>query len=490
LARRPPTDIDVSRASAADLLPAARQLLELTSGPGALGKAVPGDRVLLVVPVDQDPRVVEAVISAFKEREIVADAVDEHVVGMTAPLEGMLKHSVADGWREILTKEDVARLLHPSLMAERGGNILDGKRDALRSFLSRNEPYTAVFAGRGGQTQMVGQLGEHGGKFRETWMYVDVEDLLSGHRAFPSELARLIERKILDLLPSIRTVRVSDPEGTRMEFSVGAAEAQLWAEGADTPGMLVTYPLSASRTRVQKGLVPAEEEILVFPKANGIIAGTANHEGYYPRILCRVEDGVVTDVEGGGRFGELLRELLWKTREVQYPRHPKPGYFYVNEMSLGTNPKVVRKRLGVFDTYRHYPNARQRHRAGALKWGIGVHAHHPAIKAFNAETHMPIEHAWHVYNFFPTWEAQLQSGEWVALIERGHLVALDDPEVRERAGAFGDADQVLSEAWFPAIPGINHPGDYWLEYGRDPASWVRRENEDRLPDVLGLPELR
>jgi len=30
-------------------------------------------------------------------------------------------------------------------------------------------------------------------------------------------------------------------------------------------------------------------------------------------------------------------------------------------------------------------------------------------------------------------------------------------------------------AWFPAIPGINVPGDYMGVYAKDPISWIKQE---------------
>ena len=61
------------------------------------------------------------------------------------------------------------------------------------------------------------------------------------------------------------------------------------------------------------------------------------------------------------------------------------------------------------------------------------------------------------------------------LIDKGHLTALDDPEVRSLASRYGDADELLREAWFPAIPGINVPGDYMEDYAQDPISWIKKE---------------
>lgn len=75
-----PTSID-------DLLPAARKALQRTTGRGALGLAKTGDKVLIVTPCSliQDRIVVEAVLQAFKEKGISADAVAEPEIGLGLP---------------------------------------------------------------------------------------------------------------------------------------------------------------------------------------------------------------------------------------------------------------------------------------------------------------------------------------------------------------------------------------------------------------------
>jgi hypothetical protein len=62
----------------------------------------------------------------------------------------------------------------------------------------------------------------------------------------------------------------------------------------------------------------------------------------------------------------------------------------------------------------------------------------------------------------------------VTLIDRGHLVALDDPEVRKLAAQYGDPGKILSEDWIPSIPGINSTGSY-EDYARNPWKYADAE---------------
>jgi len=40
-----------------------------------------------------------------------------------------------------------------------------------------------------------------------------------------------------------------------------------------------------------------------LPKPNGIIAGTANHAGHFPRVEVHIKDGYISDIKGGGIYG-------------------------------------------------------------------------------------------------------------------------------------------------------------------------------------------
>ena len=64
---------------------------------------------------------------------------------------------------------------------------------------------------------------------------------------------------------------------------------------------------------------------------------------------------------------------------------------------------------------------------------------------------------------------------------QGALNAADD--AAQNVG-LKNADELLSEDWIPAIPGINVPGDYMKDYGSDPESWVKKEHRKAYGDML------
>ena len=79
----------------------------------------------------------------------------------------------------------------------------------------------------------------------------------------------------------------------------------------------------------------------------------------------------------------------------------------------------------------------------------------------------------HVHLFFPSLVIETPKGEELTVIDKGHLTALDDPQVRDLAAKYGDPDRILAAEWSPGVPGIDAPGSY-EEYAREPARFIYR----------------
>jgi hypothetical protein len=77
---------------------------------------------------------------------------------------------------------------------------------------------------------------------------------------------------------------------------------------------------------------------------------------------------------------------------------------------------------------------------------------------------------------FPTYEGRTKTGETTKVIDKGHLMALDDPDVRALAAKLGVVKS-LKEVWIPGVPGINAKGSY-EHYAADPTRWIRREAKE------------
>jgi hypothetical protein len=112
------------------------------------------------------------------------------------------------------------------------------------------------------------------------------------------------------------------------------------------PGHLLMYPDSATGQysytfeiypAPNKDWIPREP----ISMASGVIAGTNGSGGFWPRMEIRLKDGYITEVKGGGVYGDVIRQFLDYPRinDLTYPYYNHPGYWHLWEVALGTNPK-------------------------------------------------------------------------------------------------------------------------------------------------------
>jgi len=303
--------------------------------------------------------------------------------------------------------------------------------------------------------------------------FLTPEHVMSSAHTLPFEILRAIDTWTHERSLRAKSVHIVDPEGTdlrydnsdelfspdRRQFSQTLLD-EWW--GSDILPMLV-IPHGGHIFAKPPFLTRAEN-------AEGVMAGTMNHIGPYPHIRLQMKNSQVVAIEGGGRFGEKLNRLLEQTKDLQYPMHPDKGLLYLWEVAVGTNPKIHRPTRGYLSG--HNCAIYERVRSGIIHLGFGsVMSSHSENQA--AEAGMLVGH-FHVHLYFPTVTLEMHDGRTEVLIEDGHLKALDDPGVRSVASKYGDPDQLLSEDWVPAIPGLNMEGDY-QDYARDPLAWIKVE---------------
>ena len=150
-----------------------------------------------------------------------------------------------------------------------------------------------------------------------------------------------------------------------------------------------------------------------------------------------------------------------------------PGFFWYWECAIGTNPAVFRlQQEGLCQCYGNFLHDRVRSGYIHNGFGPGPTQMYELIKAGLPWVHV------HIHSMFATLEGTTADGETTLIIDKGHLTALDDTEVRALASKFGDPDKLLSEAWTPAVPGINAPGDYFKDYAQNPIPWIQKEAQE------------
>lgn len=403
------------------LLPNARIIVarEREIADGIIGIGLKkGERALIFADSSWDPLVVEAISIAIKEAGGSLDLI----------VRGGFPDGKGERWQV-----DPAELMRTGFG---GGMRSKWITDALRD-------YDVVVGFWGGTTTVGGEarVGRIGRTRLVRWEYPTARQLAGADIAYPEEILKAISHKIWEQVKKAKEVRITDPLGTDITFHL---DERYWSEVAQRWGK-AWY----GETEL-KNPIPHEVHITLFPTltakpdARGVIVARALHSGPIPEIKLYFDNGHVTRVEGGGKAGEYIREALEKYKDIQAPGLPGPGPGWLEEVSLGTNPKAARpysfaeyERMGRYPSWSH-----GRRRSGVIHMAIGWSFHFDRGKP---QPELPSNHRdFEIY--FPTYYL-----DGVKIVDNGHLLALDDPEIRKIAAKYGDPDVLLREDWIPEL---------------------------------------
>jgi hypothetical protein len=507
--------------SVEDLMPKARAFVRLKQGTHGVGMGTfdRGDTILLVIDVTAQPFALEAIRGALEERGIkVIVKTEAEMVGLTLKDAQDYRRATAipsaqkgylearnywiDDFPRVFAHPEVAKeWLHkrrpdayealypksndlaPELMATMSMKNIGA---SIRSYLDDHAEVKGVYWGKDGGGFYARYIAPQQDKFKGFTLFTNEYALHSQLPVFPGDVFHLIEEKTLALMTSdIDEVQVTDPEGTDVHWHVTAEMAKRWIDNIYSPNHLLMYPDTAtgkngytisSYPTPNKTWTPREP----IARINGVVAGTNGSGGFWPRMAITFEDGYITGVKGGGIYGDVIREYLQypHINDTTYPYYDHPGFWHLWELALGTNPKYFRNPSDFYGSGHTgiYCLTFERYRTGVFHWGFGNEiVNEPGSMGlpskwlrFGEENQLPTGHDFHIHNYFITYKVHRSStGRWVTVVDRGHLVALDDPDVRKLAAQYGNPDEILSEDWIPELPGINAPGSY-KDYSRDP----------------------
>jgi len=502
---RPPKSIE-------DIMPFARAAVKQTGGRTPLGLAEKGMTVAIFSEPTADDLVLQAIKRAYEERGVKVQIVPEHQLLGVSKQDALkavksfqwytseqgymeaqrwimerfsdpevpkkwLRERRPDLYRALFQKEEEGAA--PELVDL--GRKFGGKNvaQAIIKYLDQHSEVNIVFWRRGGRTVTRKSLEPHGSKFYGNFIFDNRYELMNKASTFPGDVWRLVEERVLEPLAWVDQVHVTDPEGTHFTFEVNEKEAQAWAEGAYQQGHLFMFPHQATGrfpySSVDYPAFTKKYNPRYLIKVNGIFTGTWNHTGAFPRIEVHVKDGYVKEVKGGGTYGDLWREFLNypKINDLTYPYHDQPGYWWIYEAGLGTNPKFFKRP----DENREGHNQSERNNAGIIHWGFGLRLDHGPDKPveskewteFARANGLRNDHWWHIHNYFITYRVRVRGTKntWMTLIEKGDLPVLKAPEIRALASRYGDPNEVLDDDWTAYLPGINAPGRY-EDYAKDP----------------------
>ncbi len=305
--------------------------------------------------------------------------------------------------------------------------------------------------------------------------FITPEILASPAHAMPIEVINAIDRWTWDRIRGAKRVRITDPEGTDLSFT---NHDEYWDERREFYHPDLVAATWRGNEHFGKTYLPGHitgRPWMFHPTkedACGVIAGTTNHIAPVDWTQLIVENSRITKINEGGEFGDKLRDVMERTKDLQYPTFPGKGIMHWWEASIGTNPHIHRPRK---DFPSGFVNCLyERVRSGVIHMGFGTIISSMAEREA-ARQGLLVGH-WHLHLYFPTYAVE-RSGDNENVIENGRLQALDDPQIRKLCEKYGDADLWLDESWNPAVPGINMQGDYWDHYAQDPLHWVKTELE-------------
>lgn len=419
-----------------------------------------GDKVLFVVLSEYDPMIINAMCKAMREMGVSVDLLTLDSTPVAPPEELAVHEAIA------FDKDEGEYNYYYT-------KICDLLRTSTGKALVELEKYNLVIAGMAGAIPNVPFPWR---RFNYTSLYDFAPQLID----FPPDLMELIDNKLFNLvIKSCKKLHLTDPEGTDVRWTNYDDKRTL------NPGHILARPYN-----IGYGFGGKDD-------CAGVIAGTLNHLGAFPYCKAYIEGGQVVKVESGGKYGDVWRQMLKKYKDVKMPPLPlevgtgivkvadiddpkiekyqvsDPGLFWYFEAAIGTLPGVFRlPEEGLFKCYANMLHDRKR--AGYIHNGFGPPARGrlAMVKAGLPWTHV------HIHSVFATLEGVTQEGKTVAVIDKGHLTVLDDPEVRALASKYGDPDKLLTEAWIPAMPGINVPGDYMKDYAQNPIPWIQKEAKE------------
>jgi hypothetical protein len=421
-------------------MPAARALAgwpeRRTSHVGFVGygQTAAGQKVLIAVDREYDPAVPEAVAQALREQGAHVD---------------ILSVDLGEPDKEFDDLDEIRASI---------------RREPWELNPRRWEglPFVEEFAARRGYDLLI--HGKGGPVPKTEYRYEQIpwlrtEHFVSPATTYPLDLHLLINRKTWAPIGEQGRggrARLTDPEGTDLSWTY-------WEEYYDESH----YGFSASPRHGHLFSHPTPP-ILAREDAAGVVAGTTSHfTRAFPGIRVELEAGQVVRAVGGGGYGDAWRDLLEESKRTQYPAFPRPGLFYLWEVAIGTNPKIVRP--GRIDRHSSGGFEWERRRSGVIHMGFGTSWRGPEER-WASEQGLLYGHL-HIHLLLPTLVVTARDGREYPVIREGRLTALDDPEVRKLAATYGDPDELLREDWIPRIPGITCPGSYET-YANDPAAWI------------------
>lgn len=391
-----------------------------------------GEKVLFVVDSNYDPMVVEAFVKGFKEKNCVVDVLN--------------RDSARDGAEAFGPSAGIRKRILETI-----GQI----RSKDTGLYRLAKEYDVVV----GQTYSGPEQSDPIVRFGHEYHWPNRYRLADPAIKFPKDLNVLIDRKSWEIVRQTGKVRFTDVQGTDIRFT-WFPEYWMQIEGAypgeeGSPGFANhIFGPGASENPIIPGHIMAHPRGGEIPEGDleGVVIGSYGNAGRISEpIKLTYKKSEIQTIERGEEYGKVWDEILKAYDDVKFPRFPRPGNRWLEELTFGTNPKIQ----GPVDTpelrqqpfYWNFLSNHQgysRDRTGVVHLGHGARSSQDwADQRGFSTAHL------HVHVYFGTYIAETRDGRRVKVLDNGHLTVLDDPEVRQLAARYGNPDVILREDWVP-----------------------------------------
>jgi len=261
---------------------------------------------------------------------------------------------------------------------------------------------------------------------------------------YPAELDIALQKKLYDLTDidgGKKVIRITNQLGTDLTFTQDVDRNWIKKNFAyDLNRIEVMFTHRTEYMFVHNKISPG---LSTKPDAKGVIVTTSLATGPTPPLKLTIDKGQIVKVEGEGATAAEWRDGIEKYKDVNYGFPHGKGVAWVEGVYFGTNPKVIRpdffnpkyfEQQGSFNYWWC-----EIKRSGFLHIGFG--------KGWSGLDGLKIDRpTWHndVFLAFPTVYVNGKK-----IVDLGHFLLLDDPEIRKIAAKYGNPDELLREEFVP-----------------------------------------
>ncbi|MDZ4247420.1 MAG: hypothetical protein U1D67_09915, partial [Dehalococcoidia bacterium] len=154
--------------------------------------------------------------------------------------------------------------------------------------------------------------------------------MVSEYEKFPPEIRDKIDEVAWENLENCTKVKWTDLEGTDINISPTAEE---WAKATRRHKERTGRPYMHGHL-----MLPAPCEVM----SGVFVTSSITFGGPIPRTTFTIEKGKAVKVEGGGKYGDRVRESFTKYANLHKSKCPGPGVNWMTTIGICTHPKAQR----------------------------------------------------------------------------------------------------------------------------------------------------